>query len=338
MKSTRVVVKSLQVRACRDEISKCDIFAEPLVEPGTMVTLSEMTRQLEGCSFLGLPGPVSTELIQAAHLRSSIGGEKAAHERLRYFLSNNRVAEANRNLADVVTDDQSARLSAYLAVGALSPRQVYHASQDIPGAEWLVSHMEMRDFFVYYSYLADKEAFSLHGRLQNRTKNSIPWKRMEENHDIFTRWATGSTGLPLVDAGMLELLQTGYCSNRVRQNAASFLAKDLHLDWRSGAEWFQICLEDHCVAANYGNWAYFSGTGPDPKNRHFRTISQAARYDPQGKYVQKMIPALRNATNIEEILRPWIALPSWTPLLVDEDSQYTRSDKQKLQETGRLSY
>jgi len=71
----------------------------------------------------------------------------------------------------------------------------------------------------------------------------------------------------LVDAGAREMMATGYCSNRVRQNMASVLAKDLKLDWRIGAEWFQFCLQDHCVGANWGNWMYFGGVGSDPKVR-----------------------------------------------------------------------
>lgn len=71
----------------------------------------------------------------------------------------------------------------------------------------------------------------------------------------------GETKLPLLDAAIRELQATGYCSNRVRQNAASLLTKDLGIDWRAGAEWFNFFLEDHCVGYNFGNWMYFSGVG-----------------------------------------------------------------------------
>jgi deoxyribodipyrimidine photo-lyase len=91
----------------------------------------------------------------------------------------------------------------------------------------------------------------------------------------------------------------------VRQNAASLLTKDLGIDWRAGAEWFQFLLEDHCVGANWGNWMYFSGVGGDPKQRHFRTISQALKYDPDGAYVAKWLPKLDGVFNVEARLRPW---------------------------------
>ena len=98
--------------------------------------------------------------------------------------------------------------------------------------------------------------------------------------------------MPLVDAGMRELLATGYLSYRCRQNCASLLAKDLRLDWRSGAELFQWLLVDHDVGSNWGNWRYFSGVGSDPKQRHFRTISQGLRYDPGAVFIKKWLPQL----------------------------------------------
>jgi deoxyribodipyrimidine photo-lyase len=157
----------------------------------------------------------------------------------------------------------------------------------------------------------------------------------------------------LIDAGMNELVATGYCSNRVRQNMVSVLAKDMHLDWRIGAEWFQFCLQDHCVAANWGNWQYFAGVGGDPKNRHCRTVSQAMRYDPTGSYVQKWLPHLRELlekwqtqsqeknkrllVSSEICLRPWDFCDTWkSTLVVDPIAQYTWQDKQRLEEGEAL--
>merc|ERR1719460_995911 len=141
----------------------------------------------------------------------------------------------------------------------------------------------------------------------------------------------GCTGLPLVDAAMRELAATGYCSNRVRQNAASVLTKDLHIDWRAGAEWFQWCLADHEVAANWGNWAYFAGVGADPKQRHFCTISQAAKYDPGGAYVRKWCPELA-AADTEAVLRPWAYSLQPEPL-INPETQLTWHARQRLEDT-----
>ena len=136
---------------------------------------------------------------------------------------------------------------------------------------------------------------------------------------------------------MRELAQTGHCSNRARQNAASLLAKDLALDWRAGAEWFQWLLADHEVSANWGNWAYFAGVGADPKQRHFRTVSQAAKYDRTGAYVRRWLPELAAAGSAEAALRPFAhGVDGWPTPLVDLASQLTWQDAQRLDETGRL--
>ena len=157
----------------------------------------------------------------------------------------------------------------------------------------------------------------------------------------WTCWATGETGLPLVDAAMKELIETGYCSNRVRQNAASVLTKDLEIDWRAGAEWFQFLLCDHCVGANWGNWLYFSGMGSDPKNRHFRTVSQAFKYDRDGTFVKKWCPELSSVdtSNNKEIhLRPW-DFPEevkWKYPIVPPETQYTWNDQEQMKQSGTI--
>jgi deoxyribodipyrimidine photolyase len=125
---------------------------------------------------------------------------------------------------------------------------------------------------------------------------------------------------------MQELRTTGYCSNRVRQNAASVLTKDLGLDWRAGAEWYQFLLEDHCVGANWGNWMYFAGVGSDPKQRHFRTVSQAKRYDPTGSYVSQWIPELAPLVSATMKHQPWNVLEDWGPTIVDVKTQDTWQD------------
>ena len=320
-----------------------------ILDWGELPTLDELlpVELVQGShhSLLGLPPSVTEELLQAARHRPSVGGETQARERLQHFVASGAAAVADRSLADVADNDQSSRLSVYLATGALSPRQVYAQAQEYE-VQWLMSHMEMRDFFIYEAFRSGSDMFRLHGphagppvQQQEPNASSSADKMVEWKFDphVFERWATGQTGLPLVDAGMRELIQTGYCSNRVRQNMASVLAKDLHVDWRAGAAWYQICLEDHCVAANYGNWAYFAGVGADPKNRHFRTVSQALKYDPHGTYVKKWIPALAHVQDPEVLLRPWDFLDNWGECLVDPSTQYTWQDRERLQERGRLT-
>ena len=324
-----------------------------------------------------------------------LGGESAGLEHLDNFVQNH-AHKAQRSLA-CVDDHQSSKLSHFLAFGCLSPRKVVAAAEEaieerkkqekdkcVDNSEiengnypkendgtWLISHMTMRDFFLYTCLASGERFYRLKGiPVSQKVASSITWRAFggDENEtnenesnnkernnarELWTSWATGATGLPLVDAAMIELLETGYCSNRVRQNAASVLTKDLNLDWRAGAEWFQFLLVDHCVGANWGNWLYFSGVGPDPKNRHFCTVSQASKYDPCGKYVKQWLPSLRAAPNErttstntsqhhheiekeEHHLRPWDFDPSWKRPIVDPESQYTWRDLQRLQETGRL--
>lgn len=201
------------------------------------------------------------------------GGETKALQRLQYFLQDDRAASADRSRADV-SNDHSSRLGVHLALGTLSPRLVYERAKSHQGAGWLASHLEIRDYFLYLAFYKSADMFRKEGvtaatKKKKESETSVAWRNpsceMSGSDEIGTtkeeqaqaaepdwnRWAQGSTGFPLVDAAMKELMATGYCSNRVRQNAASVLTKDLHIDWRAGAEWYQFLLEDHCVAANW---------------------------------------------------------------------------------------
>ena len=107
---------------------------------------------------------------------------------------------------------------------------------------------------------------------------------MEQDREKFFQWTSGQTGDPFVDANMKELNQTGWMSNRGRQNVASYLVHDLGVDWRWGAAYFESMLIDYDVHSNYGNWLYVSGLGTGPKNKKFDTRLQAKMYDEKGKY------------------------------------------------------
>jgi deoxyribodipyrimidine photo-lyase len=266
------------------------------------------------------------------------GGEEQGLDNLQEFVEK-YAATAVRNLA-CVSNNQSSRLSHYLAFGCLSPRRIVEEAQ-AKGDEcnWIISHMSMRDFFLFTCLATGSQFYRLEGIPVSKTAAaSIRWSSLDDEkmQSNFRLWAQGDSGLPLIDAAMRELSETGYCSNRVRQNAASVLTKDLGVDWRAGAEWFQFLLEDHCVGANWGNWLYFSGVGPDPKQRHFRTVSQALRYDSQGAYVKKWIPDLAQVQGDESFLRPWDFDTSWKRPLVDPKTQYTWYDLQRLEDTGKL--
>ena len=134
----------------------------------------------------------------------------------------------------------------------------------------------------------------------------MPWK---EDWDRFDLWREGKTGFPLVDANMREITATGFMSNRGRQNVASFLTKNLGINWQMGAEWFESLLIDYDVCSNWANWNYTAGVGNDARGfRFFNITKQAKDYDLQGEYVKHWLPELTNlpASKVHE---PWKLLP-----------------------------
>ncbi|MEM6724076.1 MAG: FAD-binding domain-containing protein, partial [Bacteroidota bacterium] len=126
------------------------------------------------------------------------------------------------------------------------------------------------------------------------TKEEVNYS-LSDDRTTFNIWASGRTGIPLIDANMIELNRTGFMSNRGRQNVASFLVNDMKVNWQMGAEYFESLLIDYDPCSNYGNWNYIAGVGSDPReNRYFNIITQAKKYDPDGAYVKHWIPALQN--------------------------------------------
>ncbi len=146
--------------------------------------------------------------------------------------------------------------------------------------------LRWRDYFRFVALKYDDALFRPSG-IQGI---EIPW---EHDWDRFERWQKGETGFPLVDANMRELAATGFMSNRGRQNVASFLTKNLGIDWRMGAEWFESRLVDYDVCSNYGNWNYTAGVGNDARGfRYFNIPKQSKDYDAKGHYVKHWLPQL----------------------------------------------
>ena len=217
-----------------------------------------------------------------------LGGSDSAKERLNYYLwRTKKISYYKHTRNGLIGLDYSSKFSAWLSNGSISPREIYweikEYERDImknQSTYWLIFELIWRDFFKYISLKYGNKIFMIGGILD---KNYL-WKN---DIKLFNDWINGKTTEQFVNANMIELKQTGWMSNRGRQNVASFLAKDLKIDWRWGAKYFESKLIDYDVHSNYGNWMYVSGVGNDPRDRKFNIKFQAERYDSENKY-QKM--------------------------------------------------
>ncbi len=142
---------------------------------------------------------------------------------------------------------------------------------------WLIFELIWHDYFKYIALKHGNQIFKLEGIL----KNDYQWGTSQKQ---ITNWIEGKTPSDFVNANMVEIKETGWMSNRGRQNVASYFAKELELDWRIGAAYFESLLLDYDVHSNYGNWMYVAGVGNDPRDRKFNVQFQAERYDTNGKF------------------------------------------------------
>lgn len=216
------------------------------------------------------------------------GGETAAINRIQhYFWETSCLSQYKETRNGLLGLDYSSKLSPWLAFGCVSPRQVYHEvlkfeHQKVKNEStyWLIFELLWRDYFKWLSLKYGARLFQhsgTHGRSLVNTKL---------NEKLFKKWMNAETGVPFVDANMLEIRNTGFMSNRGRQNVASFLVNDLKQPWIAGASYFEKMLIDYDPASNYGNWAYIAGVGVDPRpDRYFNIEKQASMYDPKGEYV-----------------------------------------------------
>lgn len=234
-------------------------------------------------------------------------GEKAALAKLHYFLEHS--FHRYHVERDYPTKKACSYLSPHLHFGELSPWQVYNEVLNYvnknphlePAFESFLKELGWREFSYYLLYHLP----SIIEKNVNPTFNLFHW---ENNVELLNAWKKGLTGFPIVDAGMRELWHTGYMHNRVRMVVASFLTKDLLIDWREGSAWFLDTLLDADLASNAINWQWVAGCGidPSPYFRIFNPILQSKKFDPDGIYIKKWVPELKELPK-KYIHTPWEA-------------------------------
>jgi deoxyribodipyrimidine photo-lyase len=283
----------------------------------------------------GLPNPPKWPGgdVESAHPFS--GGESHAQDRISHLISSGAMSSYKATRNGMLGRDFSTKLSAFLAQGHCTARQVHWAMVNFEdgkgngkGAEGYGKgendgtaavrfELLWRDYFHLCMRKFGPKMFQLYGiRPQESKNNQKPpppknWRRLDratpgsdpaQTREAFSRFRSGRTGVGLIDASNRELFLTGYTSNRARQNVASFLASHLEIDWRIGAEWYECMLIDYDVPSNWGNWQYVSGVGNDPRQgRIFNPVKQAMDYDPQGEYIKAWVPELRDVKLTKQV-------------------------------------
>jgi deoxyribodipyrimidine photo-lyase len=234
-------------------------------------------------------------------------GEAGAQERLRRLRGPTLADYAAGR--DRPADPGTSRLSAHLHFGEITPRQIHHAltaragragEAGEAGADAFMRQLGWREFahHMLYHFPGTCE------RNFNRRFDAFRWAEPQEA--LLRRWQRGTTGVPLVDAGMRELWSTGWMHNRVRMTVASFLTKNLRLHWLHGARWFWDTLVDADLANNTLGWQWVAGSGVDaaPYFRVFNPFTQAARFDPEAVYLKRWLPELASVAP-KLLHQPW---------------------------------
>jgi len=225
-------------------------------------------------------------------------GERAALGHWQQYLEEVAKYDDQRNRPDL---DATSRMSVPLKYGEIHPRTMLFdlARKRSTGAEAYRRELAWREF------CADLLAHNPHAAWKP-LKPEFDRMRFDEPGDSFDAWRQGRTGFPFVDAGMRQLAASGFVHNRVRMVVASFLVKDLHVHWKHGARWFMQSLRDGDLASNSLNWQWVAGCGADPSPyyRIFNPVGQGLKFDPDGDYVRRWVPELRDLSG-KAAHEPW---------------------------------
>ncbi|KAK3336111.1 putative cryptochrome [Cercophora scortea] len=274
------------------------------------------------------------------------GGESVAQTRLNHLVQSEGMKNYKDTRNGLIGTEFSTKLSAYLALGCVTSRQIHHilvgyedgtnkafesvdgyGGGENEGTKAIRFELLWRDYMRLCHQKFKHKLFRLEGFKSGADEykegdKKIKWKFPDTNKapptqepdaarisKILERFLDGTTGMGLIDASQRELIHTGYTSNRARQNVASFLAKHLGIDWRYGAEWYEMLLVDYDVSSNWANWQYVSGVGNDPRGelRIFNPVKQAFDYDKDGSYVRSWVPEVSKLEKLENLFQAWTA-------------------------------
>jgi len=244
-------------------------------------------------NFPDFPLPKGVEIIKAAAL-----------SRFKEFTKKGLdTYDENRNFAGI---DGTSKMSSYLKFGEIHPRTLLENLGESKAHDTFRKEIAWREFYadvLFNNPMTDREYYA----------PRFADMRYDEPGAQFKAWCEGKTGYPFVDAAMRQLIQEGWMHNRTRMVVASFLVKDLHLEWQLGERFFAEHLVDYDVASNAHGWQWTAGTGTDasPYYRVFNPIEQGKRFDENGDYIRKYVPELAHLS-AAEIHEPWLYLDGYS--------------------------
>ena len=285
------------------KVTPADLSERPVKPtPGQLAPIPKVLRQdLPSLNELGF------DTVDLSGLHIQAGSSGAAHL-LKDFTQRIGLYQQTRDFPGVKGPSY---LSVHLRFGTVSVRQLARlayplAQQGDAGAQTWLGELIWRDFY--------HQILHHHPRVVTQSfkpvYDAIVWETGTVANVLFEAWCQGQTGYPLVDAAMAQINQTGYMHNRLRMVVASFLVKDLGIDWRWGEQYFAKHLIDFDLAANNGGWQWASSSGCDaqPYFRIFNPVSQSEKFDPQGKFIRRYLPQLAGLPD-DAIHAPWMAKP-----------------------------
>ncbi len=328
----------LNERACEDEVKErfekngiqVNCYSDALFfEPGTLLTGKNtyytvftafknlFNKEFEKLAWQVWPKPkkqipIDVEAdsvlawIDETDIRVDLwpAGESAAKRRLNEFIKK-RVLNY-KDTRDIPSINGTSTISPYLAAGVISARQCFVALESLANKQTNIGAVTWRTELIWREFykhiLVGFPQVSKNQPFKSKT-SKIVWNNNEEH---FEAWCEGRTGVPLVDAAMRQLVQTGWMHNRLRMVTAMYLSKNLFLDWRKGEEFFMQHLIDGDLSANNGGWQWSASTGTDaaPYFRIFNPVTQSQRFDPEGKFICKFVPELKDCER-KTIHNPW---------------------------------